>query len=282
MSKIRVAAVQISPTSDRDKNLETAIKLMSKAAERGAEIIALPEDFSYVGTENGKISFAVEVNNDPVVKELRKFSKDNKIAVIGGSIPFKAKSVNKVSNTCLVFDAGGNIKARYDKLHLYDVKLNKDYTLMESSHIISGHDVVTVDLFGLTIGLSICYDLRFPELYRAMVLRGAKIIFVPAAFTLLTGKDHWEALLRARAIENQCYVVAPAQIGQSMNRIPTYGRTMMIDPWGQVISVCQDKEDVIVCDLDMDYLEDIRRRMPCLDHVNKKMFFSSRIYKKQT
>ncbi len=280
MKNIKVAAVQVSPTSDREKNIETALRLMSAAVEQGAQIIGLPEDFSYVGQEGGKLTFAGEVKDDPTVKALSKFAKQNKVAVVGGSIPFKTKAKNKVSNTCLVFDTKGNVKARYDKLHLFDVKLNKDYTLMESSYMRSGKEVVTVDLFGLTVGLSICYDLRFPELYRAMVLRGAKLIFVPSAFTLHTGKDHWEALLRARAIENQCYVVAPGQIGQYMDRVNTYGRTMIVDPWGQVMSVCQDKEDVIVCDLDMDYLEDIRRKLPCLEHIHKKTFFSSKVYKK--
>lgn len=281
MSKLRVAAVQVSPTSDRNKNLETALSLMSKAVEQGAQIIGLPEDFSYVGTEGGKLSFAGEVKNDPAVKALCLFAKKNKVAIVGGSIPFKTNSVNKVSNTSLVFDTKGNITARYDKLHLFDVKLSDEYTLMESKYMRSGQDVVTVDLFGQTVGLSICYDLRFPELYRAMVLRGAKILFVPAAFTLHTGKDHWEALLRVRALENQCYVVAPAQIGQYMNRVQTYGRTMIVDPWGQVMSVCQDKEDVIVCDLDMEYLDDIRQKLPCLEHIHKKTFFSTKVYKKK-
>lgn len=282
MNKIRVAAVQMSPTSDRDKNLETATSLMSQAVDGGAKIIGLPEDFSYVGTEAGKLDIATEVDDDKVVKAFRKFAKTHKIAIVCGSIPFKTKSINKVSNTCLVIDSTGKIKARYDKLHLFDVKLNHDYTLMESGHILKGDDVVTVDLYRQIVGLSICYDLRFPELYRAMVLRGARIIFVPAAFTLHTGKDHWETLLRARAIENQCYIVAPAQIGQYMKRVQTYGRTMIVDPWGQVISECQDKEDVIICDLDMDYLSDIRKRMPCLEHTHKNTFFSSKVYKNES
>jgi len=282
MNVIRVAAVQMSPTGDREKNLETANKLMIKAVKKGAQIIGLPEDFSFVGNLGGKLTFATEVNKDSAVKALRNFAKKNKVAIVAGSIPFKSTQKGKVTNTCLVFDTNGRIKARYDKLHLFDVKLNKDYTLLESGYIKSGKDVVTVDLFGQMIGLSICYDLRFPELYRAMALRGAKVIFVPAAFTLHTGKDHWETLLRARAIENQCYIVAPAQIGQYMDRVQTYGRSMIIDPWGQVLAKCQDKEDVIVLEIDMDFLEDTRNRMPCLNHIHKKTFFSSKVYKKQS
>jgi predicted amidohydrolase len=282
MKELRVAAVQMSPTGDRKKNIETASRLMDKAVGQGAQIIGLPEDFSYAGDTSGKLSFAMDEKTDPAVAFLRKYAKKNKVAIIGGSIPFKTGQKNKVSNTCLVIDTKGNIAVRYDKMHLFDVSLNEAYMLNESGHIKGGDRVVTIDLLGTTIGLTICYDLRFPELSRALTLRGAKIIFVCAAFTLYTGKDHWEALLRARAIENQCYVVAPAQFGEYMPGVHTYGRTMIIDPWGQVLTKCQDKEDVIVADLDMEYLEDVRRKMPCLEHTNKKTFFSSKVYKKQS
>ena len=282
MNNIKIAAVQMSPTGDREGNIKTALELMEKAVGKGAQIIGLPEDFSYVGESEGKLAFATDPDKDPAVKALRKFAKENKVAIIGGSIPFKTTSKNKVSNTCLVIDTKGKIAARYDKMHLFDVALDKDYTHKESEHINGGNKVVTVNLFGHTVGLSICYDVRFPELYRALALRGTKIIFVPSAFTLYTGKDHWETLLRARAIENQCYIVAPAQYGLYKPGIQTYGRTMIVDPWGQVLAVCQDKEDVIVSEIDMDYLEDLRRRMPCLKHIHKKTFFSSKEYRKES
>lgn len=279
MSQLRIAAVQMSPTGDREENIKTALELMEKAVGNGAKIVGLPEDFSYVGESEGKLAFAADPDKDPAVKALKKFAKDNKVAVVGGSIPFKTNLKHKVSNTCLLIDIKGNIIARYDKLHLFDVALDKNYTHKESAHIKGGDRVVTADLFGQTVGLTICYDLRFPELFRALALRGAKIVFVPSAFTLYTGKDHWETLLRARAIENQCYIAAPAQYGLYKPGIQTYGRTMIVDPWGQVLAVCQDKEDVVVADIDMDYLEDIRRRMPCLEHVNKRIFFVSKVYK---
>ena len=272
MNNIVIAAVQMSPTGDREENISKALELMEKAVERGANIIGIPEDFSYVGESEGKLAFATEPAKDPVVKALKKFAKGNKIAIVAGSIPFKTASKNKVSNTCLVIDSMGKIAAHYDKIHLFDVVLDKDYTHKESSHIKGGTKVATVRLFGQTVGLSICYDLRFPELYRALALRGTRIIFVPSAFTLYTGKDHWETLLRARAIENQCYIIAPAQYGLYKPGIQTYGRTMIVDPWGQVMVKCQDREDVIVAELDMNYLEDLRRRMPCLDHVKKTLF----------
>lgn len=274
MSNITVAAVQMSPSTDREENIMTALRLMEKAAEKGAQIIGLPEDFSYAGEFGEKLKFATEPHKDHALKALRHFAKNYNVSIVAGSIPFATKHNNKVSNSCMVIDQTGEVKARYDKIHLFDVTLDKDYTHKESAIIKGGDKVVTVDVLGKTVGLSICYDLRFPELYRALALSGARIIFVPAAFTLYTGKDHWEVLLRTRAIENQCYVVAPAQCGEYKPGIMTYGRSMIIDPWGEVIVKCQDKEDVIVVELDMDFLDDVRKRLPSLSHIQKEIFFT--------
>lgn len=274
MSNVTVAAVQMSPSTDREENVMTALRLMEKAVEKGAQIIGLPEDFSYAGESEGKLTFATEPHKDHALKALKHFAKNYNVSVVGGSMPFATKHKKKVTNSCMVIDQTGEIKARYDKIHLFDVTLDKDYTHKESEIIKGGDKVVTVDLLGKTVGLSICYDLRFPELYRALALSGARIIFVPAAFTLYTGKDHWEVLLRSRAIENQCYVVAPAQCGEYKPGIMTYGRSMIIDPWGEVMVKCQDKEDVIVAELDMDFLEDVRKRLPSLRHLQKELFFT--------
>lgn len=255
----------------RNRNLERALKLMEQAVTDGAQLIALPENFSFIGRDSGKIKMGEDIDNGPSVKLLRKFAKENSVALIGGSIPLKA-SQSKVTNTCIVFDTKGDIVARYDKLHLFDVSLDAQNTFEESQYVKRGESEVTVELFGRIMGLSICYDLRFPELYRALVLRGAQVFFVPSAFTLHTGKDHWECLLRARAIENQCYVVAPAQFGQHSSDRISYGRTMIVDPWGETILKCQDKEDVITCDIDFDFLDDVRRRLPCLGHMRRQMF----------
>jgi deaminated glutathione amidase len=274
MEKIRIAAIQMCSKQDRNRNLESALKLMEQAVIDGAQLIALPENFSFIGSESEKIKMGEDFNNGPSVKFLKKFAMEHGVALIGGSIPLKTTSKSKVANTCIVFDTKGRAIARYDKLHLFDVSLNDEITFKESQYVKCGDHIATVELFGHTMGLSICYDLRFPELYRALVLRGAEILFVPSAFTLYTGKDHWENLLRARAIENQCYVVAPAQFGKHSSRRISYGRTMIIDPWGQILSQCQDKEDVITCEIDLDFLDDIRKRLPCLEHIRREMFVS--------
>ncbi|MFQ5786802.1 MAG: carbon-nitrogen hydrolase family protein, partial [Thermodesulfobacteriota bacterium] len=249
--------------------------LMEHAVEGGTHLIALPENFSFLGPEGEKVKIAEDLDTGPSIKFLTEFASNHGVAIIGGSIPLKTKSKSKVSNTCLVIDQTGRIIARYDKLHLFDVCLNEDNTHEESSFIEAGNHVVTTELFGHVMGLSICYDLRFPELYRDLTLQGAKVLFVPSAFTVHTGKDHWEVLLRTRAIENQCYVVAPAQFGQHFPGRITYGRTMIVDPWGQILGQCQDKEDVVLCDINLDFLDDIRRKLPCLEHVQRKRFFSS-------
>jgi predicted amidohydrolase len=274
MKKIRIAAVQMCSKQDRNKNLESGLKLMGQAVIDGAQLIALPENFSFIGSESEKIKMAENYKNGPSVKFLEKFAIEHGVAIIGGSIPLKTASKSRVTNTCIVFDTKGRAVARYDKLHLFDVSLDDENTFEESQYIKCGDSEVTVELFGRIMGLSICYDLRFPELYRALVLRGAEILFVPSAFTLYTGKDHWESLLRARAIENQCYVVAPAQYGKHSSRRISYGRTMIIDPWGQILSQCQDREDVITCEIDFDFLDNIRKRLPCLEHIRRKKFFS--------
>jgi deaminated glutathione amidase len=274
MKKIRIAAIQMCSKQDRNRNLESALKLMKQAVTDGAELIALPENFSFIGSESEKIKMGEDYNNGPSVNFLKKFATEHGVALVGGSIPLKTSSKSKVTNTCIVFDSRGRAVGRYDKLHLFDVSLNYENTFSESKYIKRGNDAVTVQLFGHIMGLSICYDLRFPELYRALALRGAEILFVPSAFTLYTGKDHWESLLRARAIENQSYVVAPAQYGKHSSSRISYGRTMIIDPWGQILSQCQDKEDLTTCDIDFDFLDDIRKRLPCLDHIRREMFVS--------
>jgi deaminated glutathione amidase len=274
MNKIRIAAIQMCSNQDRKRNLESALKLMEQAVIDGAQLISLPENFSFIGSESEKIKMGEDFNNGPSVIFLKKFARENGVALVGGSIPLKTTSKSKVTNTCIVFDTKGVVVARYDKLHLFDVSLDGENTFEESQYIKRGDSEVTVELFGHIMGLSICYDLRFPELYRALMLRGAEILFVPSAFTLYTGKDHWESLLRARAIENQCYVVAPAQFGKHSSRRVSYGRTMIIDPWGQILSQCQDKEDVTTCEIDFDFLDDIRKRLPCLEHIRREMFVS--------
>jgi predicted amidohydrolase len=263
---VRVAAIQMCSTDRRDENLAKAQALMEDAVRQGAELLALPENFSFIGGEGEQVQVA-EDDGGPSVQFLRAVSSGHRVAIVGGSVPLRTENRSKVTNTCLVFGPSGELLARYDKMHLFDVSVDKAHTFQESSYVEAGQKTVTVELLGHRAGLSICYDIRFPELYRALALEGAELLFVPAAFTVPTGKDHWETLLRARAIENQCYVVAPAQFGQHNERRASFGRTMIVDPWGQILGQCQDKETVLVCDIDFEVLTEVRKRLPSLEHA---------------
>jgi len=238
-------------------------------------MIALPETFSLMGNRDEKLLGAEELNKGESLLFLQDFALKHKVAIIGGSIFLKTTIASKVKNTCLVIDENGQLLAHYDKIHLFKLDYDADNVYDESEFVEAGNEVKTIDLSGVKIGLSICYDIRFPELYRKMVLEGAQILFVPSAFTVPTGKDHWEILLRARAIENQCYVVAPAQFGRhEESRRITYGRSMIVDPWGQILAQCPDREDVIVADLDLAYLKEVRDKLPALKDTRRDMFFS--------
>lgn len=264
---LRLAAIQMCSRQDRDENLERARALLEEAAKQGAQLIALPENFSFLDREGDKLQALEDLDAGPSVRMLREVAATRGVMIVGGSVPLRAADAGKVTNTCLVFNPDGTLAARYDKMHLFDISLDAAHMFKESRYIEAGTEVVTFEAFGHTMGLSICYDLRFPELYRQLTLRGAKVLFIPAAFTMHTGKDHWAALIRARAIENLCYVVAPAQFGRHNERRESYGRTMIVDPWGQILAQAPDREGVVFANIDLDYLDDIRRRLPCLEHA---------------
>lgn len=273
MKKLSIAAIQMCSRQNRTENLHTAQYLMEQAVQKGARIIALPENFSFVGNDQEKTAVAEDLESGPSISFLKSFASKNSVAIIGGSVPLRVPEKSTITNTCLVFNPAGEIAGRYEKLHLFDFQLDEKILYNESRYIEPGNHIQTIELFGIRMGLSICYDLRFPELYRTMVLRGVKVLFVPSAFTLQTGRDHWETLLRARAIENLCYVVAPAQYGQHNAERISYGRTMIIDPWGRILAQSQDKEDAIFCEIDMEYLERMRERLPCIEHIRRELFF---------
>ena len=270
-STLRLAALQMCSRQERAANLEQAQALLEEAVRQGARLIALPENFSFLDREGDKLHALEDLDTGPSVRLLRDFAATHGVMIVGGSVPLRAADGDRVTNTCLVFDTDGTLAARYDKMHLFDINLDAAHTFQESRFIEAGTKVVTFEGFGHTMGLSICYDLRFPELYRQLTLRGAKVLFIPAAFTMHTGKDHWEVLIRARAIENQCYVVAPAQFGRHNDRRQSYGRTMIVDPWGQILAQAPDRETIVTANLDLDYLDDIRRRLPCLDHLREDL-----------
>lgn len=259
-----VAAVQLRSTEDVGANLERAEYFIARAAQAGARIVALPENFAYLRSEGESVSFSDQVGGN-IHSRLSQLSLRLGVYILAGSIPEKAVS-GKVYNTSALIDPAGEITAVYRKIHLFDATLKDGTVLEESKTVQRGDSLVLGEVDGVRVGLSICYDLRFPELYREMTRRGAEAIFVPSAFTVPTGRDHWEVLLRARAIENQVYVIAPAQYGQHNPRRASYGRSMIIDPWGTILAQAPDKEALITAEMDLERLKEIRALMPCLKH----------------
>jgi deaminated glutathione amidase len=265
LSSYLVGAVQMTSTADRGKNLSTAMRLVSEAADLGARLVGLPENFAFMGRDADRID-AAETLEGPTLAALRELARARRIWIVAGSIAERVADPAKTANTCALIADDGTIAAAYRKIHLYDANLQDGARYHESKTVVPGEEVVLAPTPLGRIGLSICYDLRFPELYRRLADLGAEIIAVPAAFTLYTGKDHWEVLLRARAIENLSYLLAPAQVGRHSPSRVTYGNAMIIDPWGTVLARCPDGEGVCLAPLRRDRLEQARRELPALEH----------------
>jgi predicted amidohydrolase len=244
------------------ENLETAKGLISEAVAAGVELVALPELWNCHGLEKVYKDNA-ETIPGPTTDFLGKLARELGVWVLGGSILEGEPGAERLFNTSTFFDPSGELVAVYRKIHLFDVKA-PDQEYLESRIVAPGQEIVTAKAGATTLGLSVCYDLRFPELYRLLTLKGAEILAVPAAFTLQTGKDHWELLLRARAVENQAYVVAPAQWGQKADGRWTYGRSMIVNPWGTVLATCPDRDGFALATLDLDYLDRFRTEFPAL------------------
>ena len=259
------AAVQMASGEDRERNLETAERLVREAAERGARLVALPELFNCLGRKEQVIRAAEPVPG-PTSRRMGDLARRLRITLLAGSLCERAEGRNRVFNTSLLFDESGTLLARYRKIHLFDVNLPGRVSYQESSWMAPGRDVVSADTGLGRLGLSICYDLRFPELYRRLVRQGCRILLVPSAFSLPTGRDHWEVLLRSRAIENQTYVIAPNQYGRHTPGFATCGRSVIIDPWGIPLAVAPDGEGVILARLDICRQETVRRELPALSH----------------
>ncbi|WP_235401509.1 carbon-nitrogen hydrolase family protein [Rubrobacter aplysinae] len=256
------AAIQMSSTPDKEENKATAEALIRSAAASGARLIALPELWSCHGLENAYLEAAEPVPG-PTTDFLGGLARELGVYLLGGSILESVGGSEKMYNTSTFFAPSGALTAVYRKVHLFDVKA-PDREYLESASMAPGSEVVTADAGGARLGLSVCYDVRFPELYRSLALDGAEALAVPAAFTLQTGKDHWELLLRARAVENQAYVIAPAQWGQKADGRWTYGRSMIVDPWGTVLATCPDRDGYALADLDIEYLRRFRTEFPSL------------------
>jgi predicted amidohydrolase len=262
---LRAGAVQLNSTEDTDRNLETADRLVREAAGRGAELVVLPEKWSVLGRGEAMAQSAQPLDG-PWIGWAQGIARELGIDLVAGSIVERLAGVEKRANTSVHVGADGELRAVYRKLHMFDVEVDGE-RYAESEHEQAGTETVLSELAsGELLGMSICYDVRFPELYRALVDRGASILSVPAAFTLATTRDHWEVLLRARAIENQSFVIAPNQIGANGTGRRCGGRSLIIDPWGLVLAGAPDAETAIVAELDFAALRDIRRRLPALEH----------------
>jgi predicted amidohydrolase len=268
ISELKVASVQMVSTPNLNENLEVAARLIKAAADCGAQLAVLPEYFCLMGLKDtDKVNAREVAGSGPIQERLAAIAQENHIFLVAGTIPLESKESNKVLNTSLVFSPQGKQVARYDKMHLFGFQ-NATERYEESETIVAGSQpgqfTIKIDAIDWHFGLSICYDLRFPELYRALGSVDCHII--PAAFTYTTGKDHWEILLRARAIENQCYVLASAQGGIHLNQRRTWGQSMLIDPWGVILSNLPESEGLITGTLSKDKLKEVRSKLPALKH----------------
>jgi deaminated glutathione amidase len=265
MDAFLIAAAQMTSTGDRARNLETALRLVDEAADRGARLVGLPENFAFMGKEEERIADAEPVEG-PTVAALRERARARGIFVLAGSIAERVDAPGKTANTSVLVADDGAIAAVYRKIHLFDVNIPDGARYAESETVLPGAETVVAPTALGRIGLSVCYDLRFPELYRQLAAKGADLLTIPAAFTLYTGKDHWEVLVRARAIENLAYAMAPAQWGRHSASRATYGHAMIVDPWGTVLARCGDGVGVCVAPFSRERLAQVRRELPSLEH----------------
>jgi deaminated glutathione amidase len=259
------AAVQMASGPDRAANLERARALVREAAARGARLVVLPEVFAWRGPRGGEAAIA-ETIPGPTTTTLGELARELRIHLCAGSLLEAAAGEARPYNTSCLIGPSGDLLARYRKIHLFDVDLPGRVAVQESATRAPGDEVVVVPTECGTLGLSVCYDLRFPELYRRLVRGGAQVLLVPSAFTFPTGAAHWEVLCRARAVENQCYVVAPNQSGMSPHGFADYGDSLIADPWGRVLARAGDGEGVATAEIDLGYLTRVRRELPALAH----------------
>ena len=262
--KITIAAIQMVSSPDPSENIRAAAMRIDQAAQAGASVVLLPEYWPLLGhTESDKLAHAEQAGDGPLQQFMSSIAKQHGLWLIGGTIPLVSSEPGKVLNTLLAFGPDGKLAARYDKIHLFGFTRGQE-SYDESRTIVAGHDVAVLETPQLRVGLSVCYDLRFPELYRAM--GHCDLMVVPSAFTYTTGRAHWEVLLRARAIENQCYLLAAAQGGKHLSGRRTWGHSMLVDPWGEVRAQLPEGEGVVLGELDPDHLAGVRASLPALAH----------------
>lgn len=263
---MKIAAVQMVATPDVDRNIADARRLVAQAADAGARLVALPEYFCLMGQrDDDKLAIAEADGDGPIQAFLADTARRHGIWLIGGTLPIRAATADRVRNACCVYGPDGARVARYDKIHLFAFDNGRE-RYDEGRVLEAGSEPVAFDAEGLRVGLSVCYDLRFPELYRALMQPACDLLVVPAAFTYTTGQAHWELLLRARAVENQCHVLASAQGGQHENGRRTWGHSMVIDPWGEVLAVQAEGEGIAVADAALERRNAVREQLPALAH----------------
>ena len=264
MKIVKIAAVQMISAPDVAENIENARGLIASAAERGAQLVALPEYFPMIGAQDAdRLAAREKLGHGPIQDFLRECATRHGIWLIGGSIPLHAEDAGKLRNSCLAYNPRGDVVAHYDKIHLFGFRKGSEH-YDEAATIEAGSAPVAFDTPFGRVGLAICYDLRFPELFRQ--LGEVDLIVIPAAFTETTGRAHWELLLRARAVENQCYVMAPAQGGRHPTGRMTYGNSMIIDPWGEVLARLDKGDGIAVAELDAARIAEVRTMLPALRH----------------
>jgi len=264
----RIAAIQMASGPNVGANLTEAGRLMGKAADAGAGMVVLPENFACMSMHDAEqLKHREQEGDGPIQNFLREQAEKYGIWIVGGTIPLYGKGEQHMRASCLVYDDRGQPRARYDKIHLFDVLLEEnDETYHESATTEPGDKITVIDTPFGRLGLAICYDLRFPELFRHMLDEHVEIIVIPAAFTAITGRAHWEVLLRARAVENLCYVVASAQGGYHVNGRETHGHSMIVDPWGMVLDELDNGSSFVLAEIEMEKVKNIRRTFPVLEH----------------
>ncbi|STX51126.1 nitrilase [Legionella busanensis] len=263
---VKVAVIQMTSSSSITANISIVEKYLQEVVDQGINLVVLPENFAFMGIkETDKLAIAEEFGSGLIQDSISRLAKEYNLWLIAGTIPIKA-SDTRIHSACLVFDDKGLCQARYDKIHLFDVEVANREAYLESATVEPGDKVVVVDTPIGRIGLSVCYDVRFPELYRQLESKGAQLFVVPSAFTAITGLAHWEILLRARAIENLCYVLAPNQGGKHENGRETYGHSMIIDPWGKILAEKTKNSGIVCTSIDLAQLDILRQRFPCNQH----------------
>jgi deaminated glutathione amidase len=268
MDAFKIGLVQLCAREDVDRNLKQAEQAVRRAAEQGAALVVLPENFAFIGPERDKAALAEVLGGGPVTGAMAELARELGIHLALGGVPERSADPAKVYNTFALYGPDGALLAAYRKIHLFDIHVPEAIGFLESTTVAAGSEPVVAETALGRLGLSICYDLRFPELYRSLALAGADLLLVPAAFTLYTGRDHWHVLLRARAIENVTYVAAAAQFGRHNEKRFSYGRSLLADPWGQVLAEAPDGEpEVLVATVDLDRQRRLRASMPTLAHV---------------